>query len=259
MMRRIYRYFSNPVKLSILNGILILILIILNIFFQAFCIPTPWAILMLLICFSNMILSPIIEQTRLAPVHSFISGFTFFVFSYCILFLEYMNIIGFYLIIVGIGIVTFIPHFFLLQIVWKNLIKPVSKTSRYSFLLAIFICLGIVKYIGVEYQNAIEDIKKFEECDFQELNKNFMTEKILGMHFKYHTRIEMIYDGWRPPMHEPIMVIGMWLNNRLDPLDIDLKKRLELYKKQFPENRYKYDCSCAMEYSQNYHADNLWK
>ena len=66
--------------------------------------------------------------------------------------------------------------------------------------------------------------------------------KILGMHFIYHTRF-CEFDGWRPPKHEPIMVIGMWLNNRLDPLEVDLKTRLELYKKFFPDKKYKFDCS----------------
>lgn len=85
-----------------------------------------------------------------------------------------------------------------------------------------------------------------------------MTEKILGMHFIYHTRY-CEFDGWRPPKHEPIIVIGMWLNNRIDPLNVDLETRLKLYKTFFPDNKYKFDCSCGLQYSNNYHYDDLWK
>ena len=85
-----------------------------------------------------------------------------------------------------------------------------------------------------------------------------MTEKILGMHFIYHTRY-CEFDGWRPPKHEPILIIGMWLNRRIDPLNVDLKTRLLLYKKFFPNNKYKFECSCAISHRQDYNNDNLWK
>ncbi len=85
-----------------------------------------------------------------------------------------------------------------------------------------------------------------------------MTEKILGMHFIYHTRI-CEYDGWRPPKHEPILVIGMWLNDREDPLNVPLKTRLLLYEKFFSNNNYKFDCSYAIQYNNVYLNDVFWK
>jgi hypothetical protein len=103
----------------------------------------------------------------------------------------------------------------------------------------------------------IHAIDKFKESNYTQLEKSFMTEKILGMHFIYHTRF-CEFDGWRPPKHEPIIVIGMWLNNRIDPLHVDLEKRLELYKKYFPDKNYKFECSCGIEYRQDYHNDKLW-
>jgi hypothetical protein len=259
MIKKIYKYISKSTKLAILNGVLIAIIIAFNIYFQSFCIPTTWAIIVLVICFTNTILYPILEKTGIAPLTSFINGITLFVFIYCVFFLENMNLLGLFMIIVGLGLVIFIPHFFIIQLIWKNLVKPKVKTSRYYFLTAIILCIGTVVYIGQEYKKAINSIEKFKESNYTELDRNFMTEKILGMHFIYHTRIEMIYDGWRPPKHEPIMVIGMWMNNRIDPLNVDLETRLELYKKFFPENKYKFDCSCGIQYSKDYHNDELWK
>lgn len=259
MIRKLYKRFSIPKNLAILNGILISILIACNLFFQGFCIPTTWTIIVLTICFTNTILFPLIEKTKFAPIASFINGISLFVFLYCVLFLERMNFAGLAMIIVGIGFIIFIPHFFIIQIIWKNAWRPPFKKSRYFFLTSIVLCISSVIYIGQDYKHAINSIEKFKESNFTKLERNFMTEKILGMHFIYHTRIEIIYDGWRPPKHEPIMVIGMWLNNRIDPLDVDLKTRLALYKRFFPENKYKFDCSCGFQYRNDYHNDKLWK
>lgn len=258
LIKRIYKHFSKPTNLAVLNGILIAILILLNTYFQAFCIPTTWTIIVLAICFTNTILYPILDKTKFASLTSFINGVTLFVFIYCVIFLEHMNLLGLVMIIVGLGLVTFIPHFFITQLIWKNLIKPTVTTSRYYFLSAIVLCVGTVLYIGQDYKKAIHTIEKFKSSGYTELDRNFMTEKILGMHFIYHTRF-CEFDGWRPPKHEPIMVIGMWLNNRLDPLNVNLEKRLELYKRFFPDNKYKFDCSCGLQYRQDYHNDKLWK
>ena len=258
MIKKIFKYFSKPTNLAILNSVLIAILILLNTYFQAFCIPTTWTVIVLVICFINTILYPILDKTKFAPLTSFINGVTLFVVIYCVIFLEQMNFFGLVMIIAGIGLVTFIPHFFIAQLIWKNLIKPTNKPTRFYFLTAIVLCIGTVLYIGQDYKKAIASIEKFKSSNYTELDKNFMTEKILGMHFIYHTRF-CEFDGWRPPKHEPIMVIGMWLNNRLDPLEVDLKTRLELYKKFFPDKKYKFDCSCGIAYRQDYHNDELWK
>lgn len=258
MIKRIIKHFSIPKNLSVLNAVLIAIIIVCNIYFQSFCIPTTWAIVVLAICFSNTIFYPVLERTRIAPLTSFINGITLFVFIYCVLFLEKMNIVGLILILAVFGLVLFIPHFFIIQLICKNLIRPVATSSRYYFLTALVLCIGISIYIGKTYKEAMNSIEKFKQSNYTELEKNFMTEKILGMHFIYHTRIEMIYDGWRPPKHEPFLVIGMWMNNRIDPLHVSLEKRLDLYKKFFPENQFKFNCSCGIEYSKDYHNDGLW-
>ncbi len=71
---------------------------------------------------------------------------------------------------------------------------------RYAFLLAVFICIITIIITGVEYKKAVQSIEKFKESNYSQFDKSFMTEKILGMHFIYHTRL-CVYDGWRPPFH----------------------------------------------------------
>lgn len=208
MIKKIVDFFSKPTNLALLNGALISMLILFNAYFQAFCIPTNWTIVLLAICFTNTILSPLLETTKFAPLNSFISGVTFFIFVYCVIFLEQMNFWGLLMILVGLGLVNFIPHFFIVQLVRKNLIQPANKISRYSFIGSILICMAIVIYIGQVYKHAIHSMEKFEKSHYTVLEKSFMTEKILGMPFIYHTRF-CEFDGWRPPKHEPILVIGM--------------------------------------------------
>ena len=257
MIKTIYTYFSKPKNLSILNGVLIVILLSFNTFFQAFCIPTIWAGLLVAICFLHTIIYPLLEKTRWVSWLYFIHGISFFLFIYCVLFLAHMNLVGLIMLPLGIGVFTFIPHFFIIQIIRKILKNRRSKAIRY-FLASVALCTITIFYIQYQYKKAILSIQKWEASGYSQLDTNFMTEKIVGMHFIYHTKY-CEYDGWRPPKHEPILVIGMWFNNGYDPLNVDLATRLKLYKQFFPENIYKFDCSCGMQYAKNYHNDVLWK
>src|SRR5690606_4968362 len=101
MLKRLFKYFSNPIRLAVLNGVLIALMILSNICFQAFCIPTTWAMIVLTICFVNAIISPIISKNkRLVPFTGFINGISLFVFVYCIIFTEVIPVLGILLLIV---------------------------------------------------------------------------------------------------------------------------------------------------------------
>lgn len=174
-----------------------------------------------------------------------------------IIFLEQMNFFGLVGILMGIALIIFIPHFFVIQLLYKNLIRPVESRARVYFGLAVLLVILSSAYVGDKYKEAMDDIHAYRNSNYQQLEKSYMTEKILGMHFIYQTRF-CEYDGWRPPKHEPILVIGMWLNKRIDPMEVDLSQRLKLYKKEFPSRTTKFSCSCAIEESQSYHNDKLW-
>jgi len=257
--KKIYRFLCKPTSLAVINGVLIAIIVICNFLSQAFCIPVPWAVVVIAICFTNTILYPILERTKLAPLTSFINGVSICLFLYCVIFIgAEWTFMAFLFIIVGIGLIIFIPHFFVFQLVLKNLINPAIKTSRYFCLSAIIICMGIVAYIGYDYKKAVDSIEKFKASGYKELDKNFMTEKILGMHFIYHTEY-CPYDGWRPPIHEPIMVIGKWFYG--DPLEFrsreDLRFRIKLYKEFFPDKKDKYE-NCIFMKNYLYYNDDIW-
>ena len=259
-MKKIINYFKEPKFLAILNFILILIAIVFNYFSQVFCIPVFWAIIVLIIISFSIILYPLFFQNKkLTIIFSFLNGIGFCILIYCILFLEQMNFYGLMMSIVIVGLVTFIPHFLAIQLIAKQLFKAGDKKIRIGFVLGIVVSFCTVFYINNEYKNALISIENFKKSEYQELEKSYFTERILGMHFIYHTRF-CEYDGWRPPKHDPFLNIGMWINARKDPLKgMKLTRRLELYKKFFSTRKYKFNCSCALEESNAYQKDKLWK
>lgn len=257
MFKTLFQLGAKPVNLALCNAVLIVILITLNIYFQAFCIPSGWAIVLLSVCFSNTIVYPLPQLQRHAALTGFINGLSFVTFLYCILFLEHINLAGLILLPLGIGLIILAPHFFVLQLFWKNVVRPVSAAARSAFLLALVLCIFAALCIGKMYGKAVVSLQRFRASHYTELDKSFMTEKILGMHFIYHTRV-CEFDGWRPPIHEPILVIGLWMNHRLDPLPVSLEQRLYLYRHWYPEKPYKFPCSCGKMYSEAYHKDQLW-
>jgi len=265
MFKKPINFLSKPLSLVITNAILIIVAVLTNTYYQAFCRPTLWATIVLFICFVNTIFYPLLSRWKnLFYISNFISGISFGVFIYCIIFLEDINLLGILGILIIVGLITFIPHFFAIQLFYKLLISSTNKITKalFSFGLLTFLITSI--FFGIQYRQAIKSIDQFKESNFTSLEKSFMTEKILGMYFKYHTEI-CIYDGWRPPLHEPALVIGQWFNGRLDPMSLDnktrfdLKQRILLYKKFFPDKKVKYDCSCAIEYSSAYHNDKLFR
>ncbi|MEN8928442.1 MAG: hypothetical protein ABF258_10300 [Flavobacteriales bacterium] len=187
----------------------------------------------------------------------FLAGISFSFCLYCVIFLAHINLYAIPLVLFGIGIILLIPHFFALQLIVRFFFKSNSKKVKRSFLIGITTCFLISVMAGISYKNSAWNISKLDVTNYEGLNTDFMTEKILGMYFIYHTEI-CEFDGWRPPIHEPLLVMGLWWNGMKDPLSITLKDRLDLYRKIFPNHPVKYECSCAGEGSDNYHKDKLW-
>jgi hypothetical protein len=255
IVRKLVHYFSIPIRLTILNGILLFLAVMENCIFQVFCNPSLWASIVITICFINSTVYPLCLRNKIAiPITSFVNGISFFLFLYCTIFLGSNSIIALFVFI--IGLLGLIPLFFLLQLFWNNIYKVKSNSIRFFFFCGLSIGLIIATYVGKEYNKAIKDIKQFEKSNYTTLHKTFYTEKILGMHFIYHTQF-CFFDGWRPPIHEPILVFGFWFNNKIDPLHVDLQTRIALYKKFFPKNNIKKECSCAKTGRNEYNNDKM--
>lgn len=199
-------------------------------------------------------------------VISAINGLSFFVFIYFIIFLGHMNFTGLVFIIIGLGLLTFIPHFLLGQLLRNYLIKPKCFAEKKLFLSGLGVALLILCYSGISYYSTAKSLSQIGGKEFADIEKSFMTEKILGMHFIYHTRF-CPWDGWRPPKHEPLLVMGLWLNGyspigngrNADPLKLSLSERISLYQSIYPDRRIKFDCACSFADNAAYHGEEILK
>ena len=196
-----------------------------------------------IVCFVNMVTFTWLEQTPLWRFNAFLCGISTGVFIYWVIFSE--------------GWVLFFPVsiLFIFLLVWRNVKHPVRKQSKPWYFAGITVCVVFAIVSAILFSSAAKKVKNGEYD-----TKNPMTERILGMHFRYHTRI-CIYDGWRPPLHDPAMVMGMRLTGDKDPLEgMTLETRLQLYHEVFPSLPVKNHCACSKE-SKRYHYfdDYLWK
>lgn len=200
------------------------------------------------------------EKTNpLLYLMGFFNGLAVCVFLYCIIFLGRINLYGFLLIpFLGFGLITYIPYYFIIQLIVTHLFALKNNSVRFLFLGGITLFIFTTIFFNYKYKEGIKSIESFKKSNFKKLDKTFMTEKLLGMYFKYHTKF-CEYDGWRPPLHEPALIIGQWINGDADPLGVDLKTRIILYKKFFPNKPIKLKCSCAIQYNETYHNDKLLK
>lgn len=230
--------------IPVLNLILIAISIWLNTTYNGgFCVFVPWAMAVQIVCFVNMVTFTWLEQTPLWRFNAFLCGISTGVFFYWVIFSE--------------GWVIFFPVSILsiFLLVWRNVKHPVREQSKPWYFAGITVCVVFAIVSAILFSSAAKKVKNGEYD-----TKNPMTERILGMHFRYHTRI-CIYDGWRPPLHDPAMVMGMRLTGDKDPLaGMTLETRLLLYHEVFPTLPVKNHCACSKE-SKRYHYfdDYLWK
>ena len=275
--------FQSKTHFLVMNLAIILSCCCMNTLMQFFCIPVMWAAVLLLCFLISFLCFPFIDRnSRLFILVPFSCGLGFFISIYIILFgrQEYLSFITINLpifLVLALVIRAFkkitrqnyfnalwfytafilAPYFIILQLIL--LLKSVqSKAQKTLFIsssiLFLFICLALTYQINKIIKTA--DNSKNIETDLRALNKNpvnnYLTELILGAHWKYHTEF-CIYDGARPPFHDPVLVVAnkilfpytLFANGtKLEPTYN--KTWLDLYKKLYPDNPLAFNCRCAM-------------
>jgi hypothetical protein len=265
MFRKAYKrfrlWFYKPRNKVVFNGTLALAAVIGNLLIQVFCVPVLWASVVLLATTIPFILYPTIAHKLkgIKPLFFFIFGITSSICIYCAIFLEHLNILGIPMLLAGIGILVFVPHIYLIQLFNMAFFKTENKAMRKYFVMGLLFSYGFMASAGFNYNDRLTAIEEAHKTNsFENLDtEDYLTERIIAMHFKYHTRFNE-YDGWRPPLHDPYLVAGYWLNGFSDPLIIGLEKRVELYKKLYPNKPVKVKCTCAKMYSEDYENDKLF-
>lgn len=252
---------------------------------QVFCRPVAWAVVVMVIAFAPLVSYNVVRDHlgRFKSMVFFLFGIAACICLYCSVFLSELSVLGllslpflpFHLIRYGqlwspMALpLAGLPLLFLIQIILIVFGRSGCSADRRHFWNGIALCLVfalvMTTWFNVHYTTVRNAIR---EGAPSELPSNCMTERMLGMHFKYHLSF-CEYDGWRPPLHDPSIVVAIWITApfrsdmdwygmRILPSGqrtTDFDARLATYKAVFPGRPVRMDCSCAKGYSKFYFND----
>ena len=286
MRHRIGRFLSSP-WLTLVNALLCTAAVLANTQYQFFCRPVLWASVVMVIAFLPVVFYPLLKEQLLGLRRwvFFLFGIAACICVYCILFLGMMNWwIPFIVWIKPLAILGYLPHFFLLQI-FSHLFGPLEDGKRRrSFAMGLVLCAVPSIFMAIWFNKSYASVQAaIDDPTGSSLvvQPSYMTERMLGMHFKYHMSFCM-WDGWRPPIHDPFIVVAAWLNSPFINTEAakgfawtfvnmsaapfkdhmskdDLEGRVAAYRIVFPQKPVRQTCSCAKEYGKIYLNDPLWR
>jgi hypothetical protein len=228
---------------------------------QVFCVPIFWASTFCIAFIISLLLIEFVRSKYLRIILYFFIGCGIPICIYCIIFLANpwaYFLYYFYYIILGtfyfcMGLFALLPFYFLFHI-WQyykiaSKLEVISALSGASALIMVFIVFSFGYHSNYgkfeEIMQGKEDLNN--ETKLELINKNYFLERLLGIGFKYHTEIEPIIDGWRPPLHDPFLNAYLWISNdTYYPYgSVDLPIRVQYYHKLFPNEPLKVKCPCS--------------
>lgn len=249
-MQRILRFLRIPWVATAINMTLVTGAYAANQAHQVFCQPVTWAAIVLIVCFIPVVFWPLLRERwhTLHPILHIVRGVAFCICIYCILFMEAGNFLLPFLVPIGFGIAGMVPHYFAGLLIYQTFRRRSNWVTRGTFLVGIAMSGLLAGYFVWSFRAAVPIVQQLaanpEPYDGPHLHT---VEWIIGMHFRYHTREEVVFDGWRPPLHDPAGVIGYWGVGRNDPLQLRLDYRIALYRTVFPDRNVRANCACARD------------
>lgn len=246
-------------RLAALHASLIAACVLANSLIQVFCRPTPWAAVAFGLCAVACNAAPVWEPSpRWRPLVQFGYGLCFSIWLYCAVFLEGWPLFALPLVFFyGLGPLLLVPYYFLFYLSVKRVAGAPDGTSRWAFAGGIGLALVVAGFGVSRYKTAEQQLTLAARTNYVDFEPTWMTEKVVGLGLVYHTEITG-YDGWRPPLHEPLVNLGYWWGGRVLPGPVDVVERLNLYRRLFPESEPKKACACAVQESGHYHEEWVW-
>jgi hypothetical protein len=276
------KLFQSKIHFLTMNIGVIVSCCYLNIQRQLFCIPVTWTLILLcLFCVSFLAFPFVNKHSKLFLVITGFTGLGFFISVYILLFgrEEYLIFMAVNLVLISIimafawalkkitkqnysnvykaiwfyAAIILTPYLIIFQLIlfFKSLC---TKTQKIIYISSSIFVLLIGLMLTYQINTILKKINTSQniELDLRTLNKNpinnYLTELILGAHWKYHTEL-CNFDGWRPPFHDPVLVIS---NKVLFPFEhfgssTNLTSFYDrtLYEALYPNNATAFDCKCA--------------
>lgn len=270
--------------LSLGDLLLIAAAVLANKQHQFFCRPVPWASIALVVAFLPVVLYPLLRERLRSfrgPVF-FLFGIAACICVYCIVFIGMMDLrimllIPFFTIMNPVAALVLLPHFLLAQIIFHWAASGERRKWRKFFASGVGLCLAAALAMAFWFNRNYAAVQAAIDNPVRNaalVKPSYMAERMLGMHFKYHMSL-CLFDGWRPPLHDPFLVVATWLNFSfmhnpsaetfrkslfrggpgspfvsMSPLH--LQGRIAAYRLVFPGKPVQEDCTCAESYSNAY-------
>lgn len=269
LLNLLYRFLFHPNKhfRVVITLVYTLAALMVNFFvLQVMCMPVEWLVIPLVLFIISIILFPY-ASGNMQVIMAFFLGIGVCISVYSIVFLKdpWGGFAGYIIYTIGIfaiglGLLPFIFFYYLYHIL-RYFISGTVWVKK-SMLTGIILPVIVIIFYLLPFKRKLDLFNKAcgpvpdcmtyhhynIEMESPELLKaNIYTEQFLGIGIKYHTKIEYVYDGWRPPIHNPLLNIGLWLYS-----DTYYPKqylhRTKYYKLFFPGKSYKYSCPCSYTY-----------
>lgn len=259
---------------TLITMVYTLVALAVNFFFlQVFCMPVWWTAIPLVLFIISLILFPY-AGSGLKTVLAFFLGTGIFICVYSVIFLAdpWENYAGYVVYIVGIlllglGLLPFIFVYYLYHI-YRYFIAS-HWAARLMMLAGLLLPIIVTVIYLAPFQQKLEAFKtacgtggdhnmdyRYEMALPQLLEADMYTEQFVGIGLKYHTKLDYEFDGWRPPMHNPLLNIGLWLySNTYYPRRY--LNRPKYYKHYFPDRSYKVSCPCSYSYDGRQYLNNF--
>lgn len=241
--------------------------------FQGFCQPVEWAAWVLVISTAAFLLWPFAKRVPgLNYLLLFLMGVHFTVCVYCALFIDPVQMIGMLLFsFLVFPLLLWVPAVFAVQALNRTLVSRLPR-AKVVFGVGVLTLLPIQLWAELQYREVEAAIASLPASQRRRaaalarvVPRNYIAERLAGAYFKYHNFPEFILDGWRPPLHDPLVNLCLWahhaqnlagnplsvfhLNVEKDSLRGSLKQQALLYHLLFPRQSIKADCACNQTYN----------
>jgi len=259
-------FHPDPIKRTIITFIYCGVGIFFNFFvLQVFCMPVMYASVMCIVFYIALLAFPFIHNKVLKTIACFLLGTGVPICIYCAWFLAsgnggVFNYVFFFfaILLLGAGLLGFIPFYLLLHIRrYYKAAVPIGRRSILAGVVVPFVALAIYLSAFRSYlvsTISIQDNVATKDEFVRRLPNSYFTERILGLCWKYHTCIDFVYDGWRPPLHDPFLIIGLTYcspavfhhSNTADNFwPVYYWEAIKYYHRKFPGRRLKENCPCS--------------
>ena len=265
------RRFMNWLRpeMPILNILLTLAAYIANEYFvQGFCQPVPWVWWVLGPSVGAFLAWPWLKDVRgLNYLLVFLLGVYFVVCVYCTAFIGPHLIIGLVLGFLLFPLLLWLPVVFAVEVVVRVLASRLPG-ARWVFGAGLLPLLLAQAWAWEQYRQVKDAVAMLPLAQRHQAGpllrvvpRTYMAERLAGQLFKYHALSNMIEDGWRPPLHDPLVNVCLWANAATGytaPLTIgDINPQAAFYHALFPQEPIKVDCACS--HSRDAETYHTWK